>query len=146
MSKRPHALDALEVFIGSWMTEGSTVPTADSPAQQIVASDVYQWMPGRWFVLHTAYGRIGDLGVGGTEIIGYDNDRSCYTTHFFDSQGGITLEDLTLEGGVWIWQGETVRARSVFSGDGHTQNCSHESSPDGTTWTEAMTVVLKKIQ
>jgi hypothetical protein len=29
-------------------------------------------MPGGFFVLHTAYGRIGDTAVGGTEIIGYD--------------------------------------------------------------------------
>jgi hypothetical protein len=38
-------------------------------------------------VLHTAYGRIGDLDVGGVEILGYDSESGKYSSHFFDSQG-----------------------------------------------------------
>ena len=57
------------------------------PAARIVTSDIYEWIPGRLSVLHTAYGRIGDLEVGGVEIIGYDAEGGQYTSHFFDSQG-----------------------------------------------------------
>jgi hypothetical protein len=35
----------------------------------ITTSDVYEWAPGGFFLLHTAYGRIGEFDVGGTEII-----------------------------------------------------------------------------
>ena len=62
----------LDAFIGRWMTDGQTVAGPDAPSVKILASDVYEWMPGGFFVLHTAYGRIGDIGVGGVEIIGFD--------------------------------------------------------------------------
>jgi Protein of unknown function (DUF1579) len=146
MNDRPRELDALEIFIGRWITVGSTVAAAEAPSQQIAASDVYEWMPGRSFVLHTAYGRIGDLGVGGTEIIGYDRERGCFHTHFFDSGGNIIQEVLSCDDGVWTWQGETLRARSVFSADGGVQNCQHQASPDGERWNDTMTVVLRKVE
>jgi hypothetical protein len=55
----------LEVFIGKWINEGETVAKPDAPGSKIVTSDVYEWIPGRFAVLHTAYGRLGDLDVGG---------------------------------------------------------------------------------
>jgi Protein of unknown function (DUF1579) len=70
--------EPLEIFIGKWMTAGETVATEDAPAVKILASDVYEWMPGGFFILHTAYGRIGDQDVGGTEIIGYDAEAEVY--------------------------------------------------------------------
>jgi len=45
--------------------------------------------------MHPAYGRIGDVGVGGLEIIGYDPATSQYRTHYFDSQGNILTETLS---------------------------------------------------
>ena len=77
----------LEVFLGKWINEGYTVASTDVPSVKILTSDVYEWMPGGFFVLHTAYGRIGDIDVGGVEIIGYDAATKTYRTHFFDSQG-----------------------------------------------------------
>src|SRR6185437_10688480 len=61
-------------------------------------SDVYEWMPGRFFVLHTAYGRIGIMDVGGTEIISYDAASKTYRSHFFDSKGNISTHELTVQG------------------------------------------------
>ena len=70
--RRPTELEGLDVFIGRWLTEGETVGGREGSAMQIVASDVYEWAPGGRFVMHPAYGRIGDVGVGGLEIIGKD--------------------------------------------------------------------------
>ncbi len=61
--RRPE-LDKLNIFIGRWMTEGETVAQADAPAVPIVASDIYQWLPGRHFVMHPAYGHIGGEDFG----------------------------------------------------------------------------------
>jgi len=72
----------LEVFIGKWINEGETVATAEADTARIVTSDVYEWIPGGFAVLHTAYGRIGDLDVGGVEILGYDASSGKYTSHF----------------------------------------------------------------
>src|SRR5262245_63761802 len=66
--RRPIQLERLEVFIGRWLTEGKTVGGYEGPALEIIASDVYEWAPGDRFVMHSAYGRIGEVGVGGLEV------------------------------------------------------------------------------
>jgi len=85
--ERPPELEQLNVFIGRWITEGETVAEPGAPAMTIVASDVYQWLPGEYFVMHPAYGRIGAIGVGGLEIIGFDPTTRQFQCYFFDSQG-----------------------------------------------------------
>lgn len=135
----------LEVFIGKWINEGETITAPGAPAAKIVTSDVYEWIPGRFSVLHTAYGRIGDLDVGGVEIIAYDPKSGKYTSHFFDSQGHATVDELTYDDGKWIWTGERIRTTSEFSDDGTIQRSLHEQSEDGTEWRLAMDVTLRKI-
>src|SRR5215510_442458 len=102
-------LGRLNALIGRWITEGQTVATSDAPSVPIVASDVYQWVPGGHFVLHPAYGRIGDAGVGGVEIIGYDRSTGQFRTWFFDSQGNVSGGELVVQGASWQWLGERVR-------------------------------------
>jgi Protein of unknown function (DUF1579) len=136
----------LEVFIGKWINEGETIATPDPPAAKILTSDVYDWVPGGFFVLHTAYGRLGDLDVGGVELIGYDAKRGVYTSHFFDSQGNVTVDDLIYEDGTWTWQGDRVRTFGEFSDDGKTQRARHENSDDGVEWRPSMDVTLRKVE
>lgn len=50
---------ALSVLIGRWINEGATVASGGTPATPITTRDVYDWAPGGFFVLHSAYGRIG---------------------------------------------------------------------------------------
>jgi Protein of unknown function (DUF1579) len=135
----------LEVFIGKWINEGETVTTPEAPGSKIVTSDVYEWIPGRFAVLHTAYGRIGELDVGGVEILGYDAETAKYTSHFFDSQGHVTVDELTCDDGKWIWKGERIRTTSEFSEDGKTQRSIHEQTEDGIKWRLAMDVTLRKV-
>jgi hypothetical protein len=116
------------------------------PAAKILTSDVYDWVPGGFFVLHTAYGRLGDLDVGGVELIGYDAKRGVYTSHFFDSQGNVTVDDLIYEDGTWTWQGDRVRTFGEFSDDGKTQRARHENSDDGVEWRPSMDVTLRKVE
>ena len=79
-------MTALQPLIGRWITLGS-MAAGDVAPIGISASDVYEWAPGRAFVVHSAYGVIGGAGVGGTEIIGYDYERKRFRTWFFDSDG-----------------------------------------------------------
>jgi hypothetical protein len=144
--RRPPELERLDVFIGRWLTEGETVGGRDGPAQHIVASDVYEWVPGGRFVMHPAYGRIGEVGVGGLEVIGYDPATGQYVTHFFDSHGNILVETLSYRDGTWIWQGEHTRCTGVFSEDGKTLTARHERSDDGKHWEPSMKVTLRKIE
>ena len=136
----------LEVFIGKWMTEGETIASEGAPAMRILASDVYEWVPGGFFILHTAYGRVGGIEVGGVEMIGYDAERKNYRVTFFDSQGNQTSHTLTPRDGKWIWQGEHTRCTGVFSGDGKTMTAHHERFDDGVTWVPSMDVTLSKVE
>lgn len=136
----------LEVFIGKWMNEGQTIATVGAPAIKILTSDVYEWMPGRFFVLHTAYGRIGNLDVGGTEIISYDATSKTYRSHFFDSQGNISTHELTVQGDTWTWKGERASCTAVFTDRGKTQTAHHVRSDDGVNWVPSMEVTLTKVE
>jgi hypothetical protein len=89
--------ERLNAIIGRWINEGHTINPDGTPGVKILASDVYEWAPGGFFVVHPAYGRIGDIGVGGVEIIGYDPASQKYQVYFFDSQGNISRHDLTIQ-------------------------------------------------
>jgi hypothetical protein len=143
--KRNTALDRLEIFIGRWITEGETTCGSTQP-MQIVASDVYQWAPGRHFVMHPAYGRIGQLGVGGLEVIGYDPSTDQFHTHFFDGEGNISTQTLSCRGDTWTWQGAHVRCIGLFTEGGTILTARHERSDDGIHWVPSMTVILRKVE
>ena len=121
------------------------MPTPDAPVAKIVTFDVYEWISGRVAVLHTAYGRIGELEVGGLEILGYDAESRKYTSHFFDSQGHVTVDERIYEDGTWIWRGERIRTTSEFSEDGKIQRSLHEQSEDGVEWRRVMNVTLRNV-
>jgi hypothetical protein len=142
---RPPALDRLEVFIGRWINEGYTVDRDGRKSASIVTSDVYEWMPGRHFVLHTAYGRIGDLEVGGTEILGYDSEAGTYFGLLFDSSGGSHRSSLTRDGDVWTWRGGGTGCTGVFTEAGRVQTAHHVRQDEKRDWVPAMEIVLRKI-
>jgi Protein of unknown function (DUF1579) len=144
-ARRAPALERLNIFIGRWITEGETVASGDAAPVPIVASDVYQWVPGGHFVMHPAYGRIGSVDVGGLEVIGYDVKTGQYRTYFFDSQGTTITEALTSQGNTWTWHGTHTRCSGVFTDDGRTLTARHERSDDGKRWVPSMTVTLRKI-
>jgi Protein of unknown function (DUF1579) len=137
--------DLLSSLIGKWVTDGETVTGDGSPAMKIHASDIYEWVAGGLFVVHTAYGRIGDTDVGGIEMIGYDPESKTFRTHFFDSQGNVTNQELTFDDGTWTWSGPHARATGVLSDDGREMPTLHEWSDDGVTWRPSMRVTLRKV-
>jgi Protein of unknown function (DUF1579) len=123
----------------------------DDPSQrrtgvlEIHASDIYEWVAGGFFVLHTAYGRIGDSDVGGIELIGYEPETTSYRSYFFDSQGNISNQDLSFSEGTWTWSGEHARATGTLSDDGRTMPTLHEWSDDGVNWRPSVDVTLCKV-
>ena len=87
IAARVPELERLSVFIGRWLTEGETAPQDGTPAEPIVASDVYQWAPGGHFIMHPAYGRIGTVGVGGLEVIGMTRPPGSLRHTFLTARG-----------------------------------------------------------
>jgi hypothetical protein len=135
--------EALDVLIGKWINEGHTVATAEAPSVPILTSDVYEWAPGGFFVVHSAYGKIGDASVGGVEISGVDGDA--YRSTFYDSFGNVQTSRMEVDGEVIRWLGERTRCTATITDSGRTQVAHHEASADGTTWAPSMEVTLRKV-
>jgi hypothetical protein len=102
---------------------------------------------------HTRNGRCFTPPTGASAIwtsvvsrfLGYDADSGNYTSHFFESQGHVTVDELIYDDGKWTWSGERIRTTSDFSEDGKVQRSRHEQSEDGVEWRLAMDVTLRKI-
>lgn len=143
--------ERLRVFVGTWTTKGQTAAAEGTPASPIASSDEYDWLPGGFFVVHRWNGTVGDAGVHGIEIIGYDPANGRYRTHFFDNDGNAGSEDLTVSGRTWSWVGRHVmgsdwhRCTSVVSDDGNTMEAAHERSVDGESWSPWMKVTLQRV-
>jgi hypothetical protein len=135
----------LDAFVGRWINYGHTVAREGVPAVEIVTSDVYEWAPGGFFLIHSAYGRIGEHPVGGVEIISHDPGSDAYVSRFFDSQGNESTSRLSEQDGVWTWTDAHTRAHASFSADGNVQTAHHETTPDGATWTPSMEVTLHRV-
>jgi len=148
--------ELLDVFIGKWITNGHTIPGSDGNAVKIHTSDIYEWAPGGFFIVHSTYGKIGFQDVGGVEIIGYDKISNKFDSHLFDSQDNILISELTLDNGIWTWTGPTPfqepgtmemhRATVEFIEDGKIMTAFHEVSEDGENWIPSMDVTLTKIE
>jgi hypothetical protein len=134
----------LDAIIGRWMTIGHTFGPDGAPLAPISASDIYEWVPGGFFILHTAYGTIGEQGVGGVEMIGYDAETKQFGTTFFDSQGNVTTEELSVEGTTWRWTGAEVRCTGTIEDDGRRMVCYHQRL-EGETWVPSMDVTLTRV-
>jgi hypothetical protein len=135
--------EALDVLIGKWINEGRTVAAAEVPTLPIVTSDVYEWAPGGFFVVHSAYGKIGDDSVGGVEIIGVDGDG--YRSTLYDSFRYVHSSRVEVDGEVIRWLGQQTRCTATITDGGSTQVAHHEATADGTTWVSSMDVTLRKV-
>ena len=140
--------ERLKVFVGNWHTQGK-VTAPGEPAAAIDSEDVYEWLPGEFFVVHRWNSRIGNTTAAGLEIIGHDPGTGSYRTHFFDNGGGSGSEQLTVIGDTWTWLGKNVmgtkwhRCTSTVS-DGNTMTARHERSENGVDWTPWMDVTLRR--
>jgi hypothetical protein len=146
-SKRSNEHERLEVLVGSWRTEGRTRETAEAPAVRIDAIDSYEWLPGRFGLLHRVDAEVGDEKVEGAEIIGWDPDRSAYLTQYFGSDGPASYEaSLTDEDGALVWsmRSRADRFRGTFSDDRSTITGHWEQLDPGGNWQPWMEITLTK--
>jgi len=144
-TRREH--ERLSALVGHWRTEGRTRPTADAPAAAIDAIDTYDWLPGRFAILHTVDARVGDERVEGAEIIGWDPERRAYVTQYFGSDGPNSYEaSLGDEDGALIWRmrSQTDRFTGTFSDDRTTIVGHWEQRDSDPTWRAWMDITLTR--
>jgi len=141
---------ALAAFVGDWKTAGHLRTEDGGVGKPISSVDIYEWLPGGFFVAHRWESQVGDSTAAGLEIIGYDAAARTYRTHFFDKEGGSGSEELTRQGNTWTWRGTNVmgtahhRCISTLEDDGRKFVARHERSEDGVRWTPWMDVTLTR--
>ena len=121
----------------------AAIEAAGIPPVPILTSDVCERAPGGFFVVHSAFGKIGETTVGEVEIIGVDGEA--YRSTFYDSFGNVHSSRLEIDGNVLRWTGERTRCTVTMVDDGMTQVARHEASADGASWTSSMDVILRKV-
>src|SRR6188474_2494857 len=68
----------LDEFVGTWTSEGLTAAGPSGPAEKMAHEHTYEWLPGRFFLLHRWDGLISERESRGIEIIGYDASKRAY--------------------------------------------------------------------
>jgi hypothetical protein len=133
-------LDALDVLVGEWTMEArfDALPDVEGDARA-----VFEWMPGREFLVQRWSVPIAEA-PDGIAIIGPDpSHEGGYLQHYFDTRGVARVYRMTLDGNLWtlrrdeadfspleFWQ----RYTGTISADGQTITGSWEICHDGTTW------------
>jgi len=135
----------LEAFVGSWTYEGEAKKNPFGPAGKITGTDVYEMLPGGFFLQHR-WDEKNPLGnVKGTEIWGYNPLKKTYTYNYFSSLGEMGSGGITSMGNTWSFQGsgttydgKTASARGTLIFASPTSlMVKVEASPDGKTFTPA---------
>jgi hypothetical protein len=129
----------LERFIGEWDTE--VVFPAGEPTGS-TGRTVFEWMPGRWFVVQRWEVRDPDF-PDGVAILGFDAGRRTYLQHYFDSRGVARLYEMGLDNDTWTLSRTapdfspldfSQRLTANFTEGGRTIEGRWEQSDDGSTW------------
>jgi hypothetical protein len=139
--------ERLTALVGRWRTGGRTIATRNAPGATIDAVDTYDWLPGRFSLLHTLDARVGEEHVEGAEIIGWDPARQAYGTQYFGSDGPNAYEaNLAEEEGVLVWsmRSATDRFTGRFSDDGNTITGHWERLDDEKNWQPWMEITLTR--
>lgn len=137
------AVAGLAPLIGTWDTSG-TILDADGEAEgKLRGTDVYEWFPGRFFVLHHVDGKLEDTEVKAIEVIGAGEGDGCIARSY-DNAGQSDEYKVALQGRMWTIDGSTQRFRGSFSEDFTTLEGSWEASEDGQSWRPWMNITLRK--
>lgn len=134
----------LDVFIGKWNTEGKTIPSPSTPAVTIKGTDTYEWLGGRFFMIHHVDVIMGDEEMKAIEIISYEASSNNYPSRSYDSQGNTGTYELSFTDGLWSILGETERATILIQEDQKSMQVKWERSTNGSDWLHWMDITLTK--
>jgi hypothetical protein len=139
--------DLMNTLVGKWITARETIPGDGTPHSRLsrATSMNGSQADSSWRTRRTV-ASANRASVGWRSSVTTPTRRSTrYKTYFFDSQGNVTVEDLSYNDGTWAWSGQNTRATGVLSDDGNTIPKLHEWSDDGVNWRPSMDVTLRKV-
>jgi hypothetical protein len=110
----PSHMSKFEVFIGTWNTTGEVFETEAGPAGTLSATDTYQWLPGKHFIVHTVDARFDGEPARSMEVMGFDASKQQHVARSYDDQGSTEVFVVTLQGRRYGIKGKTVRFSGGF--------------------------------
>lgn len=144
--QKPSAkLQALNIFVGKWITRGTVHAAGGKPSSEMRAVDAYEWLPGEFFMLHHVDANMGGMVAHSIDVMGYDAERGCYVTRSYDDQGLSAEFTARLDGHRWEIDGDTMRFRGAFSDGGATLSGTWEQTGDGGKWLPWIDIKLRKV-
>ncbi len=134
----------LNKFAGYWHTEG-IIPAANTvPEIKISGTDTYEWLPGRFFLLHKVDVFVGDDKNETVEIFGFNTQSGKYTLQHYDNKGRSGFMTATCDEGVWTFLGETLRFTGSFKNEDKEFSGIWEQTTDGKSWAHFMNIKLTR--
>jgi len=150
----------LGALVGRWRSEGHVI--ADPPVP-VIGTDIYEWLPGQFFLVHHVDVMVGDQTVRAIEMIGeYDPATDSYSCRAYDNEGAVTTMRASVDGsGVWTFTGggdvasaalddsaaplAAVRSTLTIAPDGRRMTAKWERSEDGSTWDPWMDMTFTRM-
>jgi uncharacterized protein DUF1579 len=132
----------LEAFVGTWTYAGEAKDNPYGPAGKVTGTDVYEMLPGGFFLTHH-WDEQNPLGsLKGVETWGYDPAKKAYALNYYTSFGEMGSGALTVAADTWrstssgiVFDGKRAwsRCTTTFASAGvFTIKC--DTSSDGKTW------------
>ena len=149
------AIERLAALVGEW----DMAPDFDGAPAASGARVVFEWMPGKRFVIERwELPDVDpvDMPATGIAIIGADPEATGrFLQHYFDSRGVARVYKMSLEDGLWkLWRdspdfsplGFSQRYTGSFSDDGDTISGAWEICHDGATWEHDFNLTYTKVK
>ena len=139
-------MERLDALVGKWHTEWWARENPDDEPVKTSGTDIYEWLPGEFFLVHKVAARM-DYGLYTVlEMIGpYDPDTQTYPTRSYDSQGNEQLMTASVDdNGVWTFADKKTRATLTVAPDRCTMSAKWERTTDGKRWTHWMDMHFTK--
>ena len=142
----------LEVFIGHWHAEGMSYGEGQDAAEPRAAGvpwtsdESYEWLPGKFFVIHRWDAMTGKHEFKSTEIIGYDEAEASYFTRLFDNAGNHPEYRASVDGDVWSFEESQSRASVIVQAGGGKMSFKWEWKNGGNAWLPLCDRVASRMQ
>ena len=137
-------MQAWEPIVGAWTSSGRTAPRPGEPSVEIEGTDVYEWLPGRHFIVHHVDVRVGGEQMDVLEVIG-EPDGDGVLMRAFESAGTTGTMRATVDpDGAWTFAGDTERARLVVAPDGGSMAATWERRAGDGGWEHWMDMRFRR--
>ena len=160
---RPGVLDELDALVGVWRTHGRVLSADGGDAGEIVGTDSYRWLAGRFFLVHWVDVHVAGQPMTAIELMGHDRKLGGFIARSYDNLGAEALTTARVSpDGVWTFEGggdvaesatpggeapsAAVRSTLTIAPDRQSMHAHWERSADGRTWASWMKVDFTRLK